>query len=141
MDRAALERLYRAAEYRVILPSGSLRFRVGRHDPQAESRLRALAEYSSWTIITPVNPRSASLCEQENLARLENFRRELLDQGRRWLPSTSADPAQRWPDEPGALIFDLSPEQARALGHAWQQNAVVRAAIGCAPELIWLDEA
>lgn len=139
-DHAELERAYRGAEYRVILPSGQVRFRIGHHDPAAEARLREVVVFSSWTIVTPFNPHSVALCEQENLTRLEDFLRQLTAEAHHWLSAVNHDPAQRWPDEPGALVFDLAVERARLLGRAWQQNAVVRAEAGFAPQLLWVDE-
>lgn len=141
-DRARLERLYHAAEYLVTLPQGTACFRIGHFDAAQEARLRAArGDFQGWTIVTPVNPRSIALCEHENLARLEDFRRQLLASGRDWLASVNHDPLQGWPDEAGALIFNLSPAEAEALGRTWQQTAVVYAEEGCAPRLLWLAPA
>ena len=139
MNRAELERLYSDAEYRVLLSSGPAYFHVDRYDPDQESRLlEQHGDFSSFVILTPFNPWSVALCEQENLARLENFRRELHEMSCAWLPSVNHDPAQCWPDEPGALIFDLPWQRVEALGRHWQQNAVVRAKKGFGPALVWL---
>lgn len=139
MSRVDLEAHYREADYCVTADSRTLIFRISRHDPASERRLRdAMGRYDRWTVVTPCNPGSVALCEHENAARLENFHHELDADVRRWLRSLSRDPAGVWPDEPGAMILDLPLPEAEALGRRYGQNAIVYCATGNAPELIWL---
>jgi hypothetical protein len=93
---------------------------------------------ATWAIITPCNPRSIALCEQENAARLENFHHLLHESGHEWAECIAHDPDGKWPDERGALIFGISQESACNLGRRFDQNAILFGRRGEVPELVWL---
>lgn len=135
-----LDQAYRKTLYRVQTRSLQISFRIGQYDLQTETQLiQCCGSFRQWAIITPCNPVSVALCEQENIARLENLHRWLIDSDYRWLASNNHDPAGAWPDEPGALILDIPLAEAQKLGHCLNQNALVFAQLGSAPELIWLQ--
>lgn len=136
----ALDRAYRDTEYRIHLDDGILCLHIGCFDQTTDIRLAQMTgAVSQWAIVTPVNPRSTMLCDQENSARLENFHRMLSESGFRWIHSSNHDPDNLWPDEPGALIMNIPRIQAFRLGLRLGQNAIVYGQRGKAPELVWLD--
>ena len=137
--RERLDPLYRATEYRVLAGSQLISLVIDRQDPRNETALaESSGDYRQWAIITPCNPASVALCQQENAALLENFHHWLRHKSYRWLPSLNHDPDGHWPDEPGALIFDIERNDAEALGRQFGQNAIVHALRGHAPQLVWL---
>lgn len=135
-----LDRAYRQTIYQVHVDTESLCFQIGQYDPRAEqSLLLALGPASEWAFLTPCNPASIPLCQHENEARLENFHNRLRSLSCRWLRSLHIDPNGQWPDERGALVFDITTDMARQIAQAFGQNAWVHTHRGHAPELIWAD--
>lgn len=136
---AAWEAAYRQAEYRVELPGGELVLKVGAHDATGDRRLREEAGVQShWAIVTPCNPDSRRLPDEDNARRLARLAAMVADRHLRGVGSVNRDPAGQWPDEPGVLLCDPPPGCAEELGRHFRQNAILAAALGEAPRLVWL---
>jgi len=136
---AAWEAAYRQAEYRVELLQGELVLRVDRHDTDGDRRLRQeVGVESHWAILTPCNPDSQRLPDQENAERLAQLAEIVEGLGLRCVSSVNRDPSGQWPDEPGILLCDPPPGFAEELGRHFRQNAILAGVLGEAPRLIWL---
>jgi hypothetical protein len=137
--RSDLEAAYRRTQYRVRTPGGDCVLRIGQYDRQAEARLQATLPFCrGWTLLTPCNPGSRRLTAARNAAACRALEASLRADGLRWLPALHRDPEGRWPDEAGYWLADPPPGWAEAQGRRWGQNALVCAAPGDAPQLVWL---
>jgi len=136
---AAWEAAYRQAEYRVELPRGDLVLKVEAHDAAGDRRLREEAGVAShWAILTPCNPDSRRLPDEENAERLAQLEEIVEGLSLRCVSAINRDPSGQWPDEPGILLCDPPPGFAEELGRHFEQNAILAAALGEAPRLVWL---
>jgi hypothetical protein len=137
--RTELEAAYRQTEYRVQTPAGDCVLRIGEYDPQAEAMLQAALPFChSWTLLTPCNPGSRPQTAARNAAACVALEARLRADGLRWLPALHRDPSRLWPDEDSYWMADPPPGWAEAQGRRWGQNALVSAAPGRAPVLVWL---
>jgi len=137
--RDAWEAAYRQAEYRVGLPAGELVLKVGVHDAENDRRLcREAGVRGRWAIVTPCNPDSRRLPDPANAERLIELAAIVANRELRCVGAVNRDPAGRWPDEPGVLLCDPPPGLAEELGRRFAQNAILAAALGEAPRLVWL---
>jgi hypothetical protein len=135
------EGIYSSARYEVMLEDESLVFSIGDYDANAEQRLVAeTGMQRDWTIITPCNPRSDLAREELNLFYFNELRYELEARAGFWFKALNRDPSGQFPDEPGFCVIDADREWMMNLGRRFYQNALVTAAIGSAPRLLWLEK-
>ncbi len=78
----------------------------------------------AFTLVTAQNPQSTLLSDEENRERNERLEQHLLDQEYEFGSSTGESPVGDWREE-GFTVFDLSLEDALALGSQFGQHAVV----------------
>jgi hypothetical protein len=133
-----LEAAYRATHYRAFLPDGDAVLRIGEGSPDLDRHLSAMG-LTTWAFITPYNPRSAMLSDDENAIRMKQFTAEVDAAGHRYFLGSGADPSGEWPPEASLLVCDLSLEQATDLATALEQNAFVFGRFGEVPTLVWCD--
>jgi hypothetical protein len=138
-ERRALAAAYLAARYLVLLDEGPLELRIGVRSQNAEARLAAATGGRHWAIVTPWNPRSLAIADEENQKLYRQMRGELEAMSQAWKPTLHRDPLGLWPDESGFLLIEPPPRRAAALGRLYRQNALVLLRSGSAPELQWLD--
>jgi hypothetical protein len=137
--RSRLEAAYRNTDYCVRLSSGDLLLKVDRHSESDNRRLRTEAGIAShWAIVTACNPQSRALSAETNRKRQDEFQAVLQTLAIRHVSSVNRDPQGRWPDEPGFLLCDPAPGEAEQLGRRFEQNALLCARLGQAPQLLWL---
>lgn len=131
--------VYRNTDYCLWLANRWWVLRIGQPAPAAITALQKKAGLRQrGSIITPCNPRSEKLDSAANRERLSQFRTRLQQDHIRWLPTTNRDPSGDWPQEPGALLIDCSPEYALTLAHEYGQNALVKIAPPDAPQLVYV---
>lgn len=138
-ERAALVTAYRNSVY-VLRPcalSGgeALTFKVGVAEPTLEARL-ARAGVSHWAFLTAWNPRSQKTSREENLARQHRLVAELTARGFHPLPAEGRAEDGAWSEE-SLFVPGMNRVQARELGRAWEQNAVVVGERGEPPRLVF----
>ena len=78
----------------------------------------------AFTLVTAHNPRSTPLSREENRERNERLEQHLIKQGYRYGSSLGKSVDGNW-EEAGFTVFDLSLEDALALGSQFGQHAVV----------------
>jgi len=92
----------------------------------------------SWAIITAYNPYSAKYTDSENRASQERLTRELSHQGYETLPATGRSSEGSWEEE-SILVLGISYKKAKALGSAFQQNAIVFGEVNGPIELVFCN--
>lgn len=78
----------------------------------------------AFTLVTAQNPQSTPLSEEENRERNERLEHHLLEKDYSYGPSLGKSTDGAW-EEAGFTVFDLSLEDALALGSQFGQHAVV----------------
>jgi hypothetical protein len=77
-----------------------------------------------YAIVTAHNPYSQKLSKEENEQRHEGLKVILQERGLEHSPSTGQSPDGSWCEE-GFIIFDISLEDALAIGKQFEQHAIV----------------
>lgn len=113
---ASLEQLYRAADYEVDLPTGTVVFHIGDAAPAGLPVPLAL--------VTAFNPGASRPCEEINRAANRRLEAEIAHRGSSWFPARGRDAAATH-IEPSFAIPDISPEDALALARQFGQAAIV----------------
>ncbi len=78
----------------------------------------------AFTLVTAQNPQSTPLSEEENRERNERLEQHLLAKNYDYGPSLGKSTDGSW-EEAGFTVFDLTLEDALALGSQFGQHAVV----------------
>lgn len=132
-----LEVLYNATDYKVMFGTGEVFIlRVGETCLVADEILRERGQVVA-TFITPENPASQVLTDDENYARCVSFERALAGAGYSWLHGTSEAHGGNWPVENGYFVAGMDDVEARRFAHAFGQNAVVMYELGKTARLLW----
>jgi len=109
------------ADYVAMLASGPLSLQVGKKNPALDTVIGG----RPWAILTACNPGAHLLEDRHNRRRhrqlLEELDRKALDS---W-PAINRDPAGSWPDEPSALIADITLDQLDRLADRFGQAAAL----------------
>jgi putative PIN family toxin of toxin-antitoxin system len=85
------------------------------------------------SFVTAANPRGEARSEAANLAAVSALRASLAGPH---LEGEGRDPDGLWSAEPSVLVLGISRRDAEALGRRLEQNAIVFAEKGAAPELV-----
>ncbi|MFQ3623159.1 MAG: DUF3293 domain-containing protein [Acetobacteraceae bacterium] len=127
---ADLIALYEAALYRVELPGGRETLRLGAPIPPRLRDWIAALPGDGAAYLTACNPLGERQDGAMNDAAMARLRALVEARGWPWLEGEGVDPQALWPAEPSLLIGLESEIQARRLGRAFHQNA-----------LVWIDKA
>ena len=129
-------RAYEGAEY-VVFFEPELVFRVGEPSPALDEVLDSL-EAQTAAFVTAANPHGERRPGEENRAAHAELLKSSFLADYETFEGEGRDPFRRWPAEPSLLIVGIAPREARALGVAHDQNAIVFIEKGRAPELVVL---
>lgn len=134
-----LERAYRQTSY-LIEPSDAIPIclRIGERNETLDELL-AIYDAHTWAFITAFNPRSAETDAAENDRRQKELVKHLVSGGYRLLAGRGRGDDARWPAEESVFVFAISPDEARRIGRAFRQWAVVVGVRGGAPRLLDCD--
>jgi hypothetical protein len=127
---------YENAEY-VVFGGRDIVLKVGK--PSRE--LDALLEFhraDTAAYVTAANPRGERRSDEANAAALSALNDLIAAAGYPRYMGEGRDPRGVWPAEPSVLVIGIYRENAVALGRLFEQNAIVFAERGRAPELIAL---
>lgn len=105
---------------------------------QTLSALHAAADVDCSAFITACNPFSKQLDDADNARRQAGLAHTLRQRGLVILDGIGQHPTDEWPGEPSFLVLGLSLTDARSLGIAHSQNAIVWADADAVPKLILL---
>jgi hypothetical protein len=120
LDVTDLERVYSAAVYRATVNGRDVAFTFAGAPAGEPARL---AE-RDWAIITAFNPGRRTLSPDDNLARNQRLRSELLARGLSFADSVASD-ARGLHREPGFMVLGVTMTEAIQLAAAFEQAAVV----------------
>jgi hypothetical protein len=93
---------------------------------------------TSAAFITAWNPYSKSLSEEENQARNDQLKNELIIRSLKFIDGFGQDPLGQWSVEDSFLVFGIDLEASKKLGIQFEQNAIVWSDIDAVPKLILL---
>ena len=91
-----------------------------------------------WAYITPFNPYSKVLSEEQNEQRFKELRNKIVNYKYFEGEGVGKDPS--WKPERSFLIFGISKEKAMEIGNEYEQNAIVYGVINQLPEFLVLQE-
>jgi hypothetical protein len=131
------------APAQAVLGHSAVRFTLKVGEPSADLlALHRELGVDCSAFITPCNPLSRSLSDEENTRRMGEFIDELRQRSLRYVHGLGAHPECEepggWKPEPSVLVLGLSREAARRLGLAWEQNAIVWSGADSVPQLVML---
>ena len=127
---------YLETEY-VVLGDHSFTLRVG----QASKDLHtANTRHGSdcCAFLTAFNPFSRAVDESENARRQHALGVELKRRCLKFADGIGSHPHNSWPGEPSYLVFGLTLDASKVLGHQFEQNAIIWCGADCIPRLILL---
>jgi hypothetical protein len=129
-----LKTAYQQAVYRIFQPPIS--WRIGVLAPEIEVLLH---DYKVKTaiFITAANPYSQIFSAQKNKENLLDLEKWIEEKQITAFKGQGEDPQGVWPPEESFLLLGLNAKEGVALGHYWQQNAVVLLETGSPPTLLW----
>ncbi len=131
---AGLLAAYVNTRYQAVVHGAPVVLSVG----QPCERLKALGRETPWALITPFNPGSKKLSDEQNEGRLRTLHQNLASHRGEVFPAVSIDPQGHWPDEKGVLVAALDREHACRLAGFFGQHALL-AGYGAGPvELVLL---
>ena len=124
--------LIEAYEKALYAVQGGPVLRIGERSAGLETLLDLQGDASA-AFITAANPRGEQRSHAANEAAMSALCASLA-----WpyLPGEGRDPEGRWSAEPSVLVLGISRADAEALGRRLEQNAIVFAEKGAAPELV-----
>jgi hypothetical protein len=139
MDESAIPaetlRAYRAAVYRVFADP---EFIVRVDEPSGElERLHAARGVHSSAYVTACNPLGGKLADEVNAARQAELEARLRRGGLAYVPAEGGDHTRTW-REPSFLVLGVTLEEARSLGDAYTQDAILFAGEDAVPRLVLL---
>lgn len=129
-------RAYHETEYWVD-PPAALVLRIG-EKCQALAQLHTNHGVVESAFLTACNPCGQELSDAENATRQQTLVDEVCRHGLTVITGAGKHPSNGWPPEPSVLVLGLGLDQARELGKAWQQDAIVWAGADAVPQLILL---
>lgn len=121
----ALESVFRATTYRVLLPGEWADVRVGQPLPHVLSAWLEGLNETHWAIITADNPGSTMLSAGENSRRRQALAAQLDKEGKVHYPTKHMADDSQWPVERGVLVAGLKAVEAVQVAQTWGQRAVV----------------
>lgn len=133
----ALVDAYRQTRFKVFAEPAGFTLLIGQHSPDLAA-LMADRGGGIAAFITAENPASIPTSADENARKQMALKAELEAIGALVMPGEGegADPA--WPPETSWLALGITREQARALGIAYGQYAIVCIGADAVPELVLL---
>ncbi len=133
-----LGRAYENADY-VVFAQRDIVLKVGAPSRELDALLE-LHRAESAAFVTAANPRGERRSDEENAAALSALQDLVAAAGYPRYMGEGRDPGGEWPAEPSLLVIGMYRENAEALGRLFEQNAIVFAERGRAPQLIFLEE-
>lgn len=129
---------YRAARYEVVAGDETIEILPGQRNPRLDQALVRAGAGTGWALVTACNPLGIPLGGSANHERERRLAERLAADRQPVLPASGGDRLQRWPSEPSLLLLDPAPGYAEAIARDFEQNAILRGALGTVAELVWL---
>lgn len=105
---------------------------------EAFNRWCSEQDIKTWAIVTAYNPYSQECTDRENIMLNRNFRKELLLGNHKINKAVGIPADSNWKAEESFFIHNLTLDEAKCMGTAKKQNALVYGDLTTEPRLIWL---
>lgn len=125
---------FETARYHVKDPE--MEIKINEINPELDSLL-SRHNARSWAFITPYNPGSEIISDEENKRRLETLRIDV--EGLTTFEGTGGGQSGEWPLERSLLILKIGKSKAWRLGKAYGQDAIVVGQIRKPAEILVLN--
>jgi hypothetical protein len=129
---------YRLAKYIVTYEDEEYRLQVGNTSEFVDHMLHHQNIKTAY-FITPENPFSCTVSEQENLLRHKRFRKEIDNLQYFYLAGYGTDEAEKWPKESSYLIFTDDESAMQNLAARFGQNALLKTSYKTPTQLLLLS--
>lgn len=136
MNRADLERAYRATTYIVDDPEATIAIRIGEPCPRLDALLVERG-VSDWAFVTAWNPGSVEIPSKNNELRGIALRNAVSEAGHACIGGRGVPDRDDWVPEESLLILGIGAAEAVALGRRYGQRAIVAGRAGGCAELHW----
>ena len=130
------EDLYKNAIY-VVLSSPSIRFQIGKNSHEL-AVLLGKHQATTAALITACNPKGIKTSEDANHGRMTDLRVEIESLNLPYYPAYGANLDESWKEE-SYLVIGLDQTACIAMGHQYEQNAIVWIDKSETPSLIWMN--
>lgn len=132
-----LQTAYEEAIYEVYADHHQIQLKIGEICSELDD-LMLKSDRSSWALITAFNPYSQCLTPELNHQRHQELKQHLQGLSLELLPAVGKDPDGVWTPEKSILILGITSSKAIAIGHQFEQNAVVYGELYQPTQLLWL---
>jgi Protein of unknown function (DUF3293) len=129
---------YLGAEY-VVFGEPELVLRVGEPSAELDALLEAEGADTA-AYVTAANPQGRLAGQAENLLATAALLRAQREAGYACYTGEGRDSQGEWLPEPSVLVVGISRAEAVVLGRSYEQNAIVFAEKGGAPQLVFLGD-
>jgi hypothetical protein len=116
---------YKSAKYIVNIDSSEHRIYIDKPCPAVDDLLNSLGADSAY-FITPENPFSITLSEQENVLRHQRFTKIMKDSNYSFYDGYGTDEDENWPREKSYLIVCDDANKMHKLASDFGQNGLLR---------------
>ena len=128
---------YLATDYRIDTRPVPIILRIGVRSDALAVLLKAHGA-NGGAFLTAFNPLGTPQSESANAKAHARLQDELRARGALALAGEGADPTGKWPPEPSIFAVGLPLEDARRLGDAFRQDAIVWVGSDAVPQLVLL---
>lgn len=129
---------YLGAEY-AVFGEPELVLRIGEPSAALDELLEAEGADSA-AYVTAANPHGRLAGTTENVLASTALLEAQREAGYACYAGEGRDPQGEWPPEPSVLVVGIARAEAEVLGRSYDQNAIVFAEKGKAPELVLLAQ-
>jgi hypothetical protein len=129
---------YQSAKYIVFINEKPERIKVGQTNIVIDKLLRRLSAQSAY-FMTPENPFSISLCEEENMLRHRRFIEELKTGNYEYYEGYGTDEKETWPKEKSYFIICDDESKIHKLAASYGQNGFLKVSLRSPAILLVLE--
>ena len=120
MVSKALLDAFETARYQVVEPEFLIQ--IGKRNLEVDQLLQNHGR-RTWAFITPYNPGSKTISEEENQSRFSSLRKDV--EGYISFEGSGGGQGPDWPLEKSLLILGISLSEAKKIGRLYGQDAIV----------------
>ena len=129
----ALLKAYRETDFNVFNPA--ITIKIGANNDLLNNLLLKHC-VEEWAYITPFNPYSNVLSEEQNEQRYKELKNKIVNY--KYFEGEGVGKDLSWKPEKSFLILGITKEQAIEIGNYYEQNAIVYGIVYQLPELLIL---
>ena len=136
-EKADLNRAYQDAVYEVYYYGQTIQLFIDRPNPQLDLILKKY-DVTNWALITAFNPYSQCLSPAKNQQRHQKLITLVQQLNLTFFNAVGKDKDGAWIPEQSIFGIGIELKQAIAIGHKFEQNAIVLGKLCQSSKLLWL---